>query len=93
MFSRKGKEHMRIIVSPAKKMKTDVDTLPFQGLPQFVEQSKTLLQYLRELDYETVKGIWKCNETIAKLNRKRIENMDLHKNLTPAILSYEGIQY
>lgn len=84
---------MRIIVSPAKKMKTDVDTLPFQGLPQFVEQSKTLLQYLRELDYETVKGIWKCNETIAKLNRKRIENMDLHKNLTPAILSYEGIQY
>ena len=27
------------------------------------------------------------------LNYERIRNMDLHRNLTPAILSYEGIQY
>lgn len=89
----KEKEFMRIIISPAKKMKIDMDTLSFKELPQFVEQTKIILQYLKEQNYETVKDIWKCNETIANLNYERINNMDLHKNLTPAILSYEGIQY
>ena len=37
--------------------------------------------------------LWKCNDKIAALNVERLRNMDLHHRLTPAILSYEGIQY
>lgn len=84
---------MRIIISPAKKMRTDMDTLPNNQIPQFIKYSKILLHYLKELNYEELKAIWRCNENIADLNYKRVKNMNLHKNLTPAILSYEGIQY
>ncbi len=38
-------------------------------------------------------GLWKCNDSIAQLNIERLKAMTLRQNLTPAILSYEGIQY
>jgi len=34
-----------------------------------------------------------CNDSIANLNYERVQTMDLRRNLTPAILSYEGIQF
>ena len=37
--------------------------------------------------------LWKCNDAITRLNIERLEQMDLCRRLTPAILSYEGIQY
>ncbi len=84
---------MRIIISPAKKMISDTDTLNYKQLPLFPEKTEVLLDYLKRLNYETLKTIWKCNDKIATLNYGRLEKMDLYRNLTPAILSYEGIQY
>lgn len=84
---------MRIIISPAKKMNIDTDTLGMKQLPVFLNKTQILLDYLKGLSYEELKKIWKCNDKIASLNYDRIANMDLCKNLTPAILSYEGIQY
>ncbi len=84
---------MRIIISPAKKMKSDTDTLNYRQLPLFQEKTEVLLEYLKSLNYEELKTIWKCNDKIATLNYGRLEKMDLCRNLTPAILSYEGIQY
>ncbi len=84
---------MRIIISPAKKMNVDTDFLDYQQLPQFVGDTEILLAYLKGLNYEQAKAIWKCNDKLAELNYERIRKMDLHRNLTPAILSYEGIQY
>lgn len=84
---------MIIIISPAKKMKIDTNDLEYNNLPQFIEDTETLLGYLNKLTYEETKSIWKCNDKIATLNYERIQNMDLYNNLTPAILSYEGIQY
>ncbi len=84
---------MRIIISPAKKMKIDSDTLDYYQLPQFVKETEILLSYLRELSYEEIKNIWNCNDKIAVLNYERIRKMDLYRNLTPAILAFEGIQY
>ena len=37
--------------------------------------------------------LWQCNDKIAELNFQRFSRMDLTRNLTPALLSYEGIQY
>lgn len=83
---------MKIIVSPAKKMKVD-DVLPWQDLPPFLEKTGRLLEALRAMPYDRLKALWKCNDSIAEENLRRLEMMDLRRNLTPAILSYEGIQY
>lgn len=84
---------MRIIISPAKKMKTDNDYLHHRYMPVFIDKTEKLLDYLKGLSYEELKALWKCNHSIARLNYDRIRSMDLYKNLTPAILSFEGIQY
>ncbi|SCG84046.1 UPF0246 protein [Proteiniborus sp. DW1] len=84
---------MRIIISPAKKMKVDTDTLNYNQLPYFIDDTKILMEYLKGLSYEDLKSIWDCNDKIATLNYERIQSMNLYRNLTPAILSFEGIQY
>ena len=84
---------MRIIISPAKKMKSDTDSLSWRDLPAFLPKTEALLALLQGMSYEELKKLWKCNDSIAELNVKRLQTMDLHSQLTPAILSYEGIQY
>lgn len=84
---------MRIIISPAKKMKTDMDFMDYRQVPQFISESEALLALLQKLSYEETKSLWKCNDAIATLNVERIQNMDVTRNLTPAIFSYEGLQY
>ena len=37
--------------------------------------------------------MWKCNDKIAEQNYRRFQEMDLERNLTPAVIAYEGIQY
>ena len=84
---------MRIIVSPAKKMNRDTDTLPWKDLPCFIKQAEVLYSKLRSMSPEELKKLWKCNDAIAALNVERLATTDLRTNLTPAILAYEGIQY
>lgn len=91
MAVRGGK--MRIIISPAKKMNVDMDSLPCQGSPVFIEDTKVLLEKLKGMSYSQLKNLWKCNDAIAQLNCERIAAANLNRSLTPAVLSYEGIQY
>lgn len=84
---------MRIIISPAKQMRVDTDTLACTGLPVFLEQTEQLKDWIRSLSYEEQKRLWACNDKIARQNAERFEHMDLRKNLTPALLAYDGIQY
>lgn len=84
---------MKIIISPAKKMNVDNDSLVHQELPVFLPQAEKLRTKLQCMSYDELKKLWKCNDKIATLNVERLQHMDLRKNLTPAILAYEGIQY
>lgn len=84
---------MKIIISPAKKMNTDTDTLPWRDLPEFLPETEQIYRRLRDMSYEELKTLWKCNEQIARLNQERLQTMELRRGLTPAILAYEGIQY
>lgn len=84
---------MRIIISPAKKMNVDTDTIPWRGLPMFLEKTERLCEKLQGMSPADLKKLWKCNDKIADLNVERLKSMNLTGNLTPAILSYEGIQY
>lgn len=84
---------MRIIISPAKKMNRDEDSLPSMGRPVFLEDTKKLLAWMQKLSYAEAKKLWGCNDSIAEQNYERFRTMDLERGLTPALLSYEGIQY
>ena len=84
---------MRIIISPAKRMVTDTDSLPVEGLPAFLEQAERLKAALRGMSPGELQALWRCSDAIARLNGERLSGMDLRRRLTPAILSYEGIQY
>ena len=84
---------MRIIISPAKKMKVDTNSLPYQTLPVYLPRTEQLCKILQSMSNTELKKLWKCNDQIAQLNIQRLQNMDLHNRLTPAVLAYEGIQY
>ena len=84
---------MKIIISPAKKMNVDTDSLDWQALPEFLDRTGQLLEKMRGMSYDELKKLWKCSDQIAEQNLQRLQKMDLHRHLTPAILSYEGIQY
>ena len=40
---------MRIIISPAKKMNTDLDSMPWQDLPRFLPRTEVLLDRLHQI--------------------------------------------
>lgn len=84
---------MRIIISPAKKMNADTDSLPFRELPAFLERTEEICSVLQGMSAQELKKLWGCNEQIAALNVERLRCMDLRSALTPAILAYDGIQY
>ncbi|OUO28418.1 hypothetical protein B5F86_07820 [Lachnoclostridium sp. An298] len=84
---------MKIIISPAKKMNIDTDTLAFRSMPVFLSETEELLAWMRRLTFAEAKAVWKCNDKIAEQNYRRFQEMDLERNLTPAVIVYEGIQY
>ena len=84
---------MKIILSPAKKMNIDTDTLEPMGLPCFLEKTAEILSWLKSKSNPELKALWGCNDKIAEQNFERLNTMDLQKQLTPAVLAYEGIAY
>ncbi len=84
---------MKIIISPAKKMRINTDTLEVRALPPYLQEAEELKEYLKTLSYEELKDLWKCNDRIAALNYERLQKMEFRSALTPALLAYDGIQY
>ena len=83
---------MRIILSPAKKMRVDDDLAPV-GTPVYLPWAIQLLNYLKSLSYEELQKLWACSDKIAQENYDRLQNMKLDDARTPAILSYDGIAF
>ena len=84
---------MRIIISPAKQMRVDTDSFVCTEIPAFMEKTEILKDWIRGLTYEQQKALWACSDKIARQNAGRFAHMDLYRDLTPAILAYDGIQY
>ncbi len=62
---------MKIILSPAKKMITDTDSIAPDGLPEFIEKTTEIQSWLKSKSKEELKTIWKCNDKIT--NRTSID--------------------
>lgn len=58
-----------------------------------MEQTEQILGWLKSKKLEELQKLWKCNDDIAKENWNRILKMDLYKDLTPAVLAYDGIAF
>ena len=84
---------MRIIISPAKQMRTDTDTFACTETPVFLEKTAILKDWISSLSFDEQKKLWACNDKTAKQNAARFADMDLKNSLTPALLAYDGIQY
>ena len=84
---------MMVIISPAKKMNVDTDSFGIGGLPGFMEDTRVLMQAIRDLSFAEAKALWKCNDQLARLNYDRFQSMEPERALTPAVMAYEGLQY
>ncbi len=84
---------MRIILSPTKKMNVNNDDLVPMGLPVFLDRTEEIAAWLRSKSATELKTLWKCNDKILEQNIERLNHMNLRQNLTPAILSYEGLAF
>ena len=74
-------------------MRTDPDGLAAVGLPRFRDKAERVKQALQRLTAEELQALWRCSDSLARLNAERLRGMDLERGLTPAVLAYEGIQY
>lgn len=84
---------MKIIISPAKKMNEDTDSIEITGMPGFINDAKILMNEMQSMSLSEGKELWKCNDKLAELNYKRYKDMTLMRKLTPAVIAYEGLQY
>lgn len=83
---------MKIIISPAKKMKVQ-EEFEWRQLPQFIEKTKQLHQQLIKLNPQEIATCMKCNEKIAQQTFDQFQRMTFKQNLTPALFAYVGLQY
>ena len=84
---------MKIIISPAKKMRVDNDTFVSLSKPAFLDKTLKIKDELTKMELPALQKLWECNDEIAELNFKRLRNMNLERNLTPAVFAYDGLQY
>ncbi len=84
---------MRILLSPAKKMRVDTDSLAPLGLPVYLEQAPGADACCAEPFSGGGESPVECNDQLAELNYERFAHMDLERQLTPAVLAYEGLAY
>ena len=86
-------DKMKVIITPAKRMKDDITYLEAKSSPVFLKDTEILLKELKKLSVSKVKQLLKCSDKIAFEAYTNYQKIDLKKNTVPAILSYEGIQY
>lgn len=84
---------MKVMISPAKKMRVDRDSMPYRDLPVFLDRAEEIYRHLQAMSAQELQALWRCNDRIAQLNLERLRTHDLRHALTPAILAYDGIQY
>lgn len=74
-------------------MRVDNDTFVPLSKPVFLDRTKKLYEALSKMDLPSLQKLWECNDDIASLNFRRLQAMNLERNLTPAVFAYDGLQY
>lgn len=83
---------MKIIISPAKKMKREEYVAPLHR-PMFLKEAGELLSFLRSLSDEEMAKVWKVKGALLSSSLSSLSMLSLEDIGSPAIFSYDGIQY
>ena len=84
---------MKIIVSPAKKMRAADDWMAAETAPVYINEAEMLSKKLKSCTEPELKAIFKANDSITHENFIRYRDMQRAGGPTPALLAYVGIQY
>ena len=83
---------MKIIISPAKKMRREEYVAPLHR-PMFLKEAGELLSFLRSLSDEKKAKVWKVKGALLSSSLSSLSMLSLEDIGSPAIFSYDGIQY
>ena len=83
---------MKIIISPAKKMRREEYVAPLHR-PMFLKEAGELLSFLRSLSDSEKAKVWKVNGALLSSSLSSLSMLSLEDIGSPAIFSYDGIQY
>ena len=83
---------MRIILSPAKTMRTE-EVIPAETKPVYLAQAEEIVHALKALTAEGRRTVWNCSEKLAAENEARLAHMNLHGAVSPALYSYSGLAF
>ncbi|MCF0110284.1 MAG: peroxide stress protein YaaA [Erysipelotrichaceae bacterium] len=83
---------MKLIIAPAKKMRTE-EVFEKRNMPVFVNRAEEIVTALGSLSYQQAKDLWACNDKIATVQYGQLPYMNVHNACSPAVFSYDGIQY
>lgn len=86
-------EGVKIIISPAKKMRVESDFMRGSGVPRLMEDTRKICEVMRGFSREELKRIFKANDKITDENYLRYQEMDLDSGVTPAVLAYSGLAF
>ena len=83
---------MKIIISPAKKMRREEYVAPLHR-PMFLKEAGELLSFLRSLSDSEKAKVWKVKGALLSSSLSSLSMLSLEDIGSPAIFSYDGIQY
>ncbi|MDO5107435.1 MAG: YaaA family protein, partial [Coriobacteriaceae bacterium] len=82
-----------LILSPAKKMNV-VEGPPYvEDEPRFLVRTERLMHALQALSPAELQALWKTSDALTALNVERLRRMDLARDVTAAVIAYEGIAF
>lgn len=100
---------LQVVISPAKQMRTAQDAFDVSGIPPFAHQTARLHQALLGIEREDgaagLQALWNvsdrllttCRDTLHEfmpvLSDADLTDPDIARHLSPAVMSYHGIQY
>ena len=84
---------MKIIIAPAKKMRTDIDHLEARQQPVFFKDATKIIKQLHTLSLDEIMKTLRCSEAIARQAFLLYRLFDQKEKGVPALLAYDGIQY
>lgn len=100
---------LQVVISPAKQMRTAQDAFDVWGIPPFAHQTTQLHQALLSIESEDgaagLQALWNvsdrllttCLDTLHEfmpvLSDADLADPDIARRISPAVMSYHGIQY
>ena len=100
---------LQVIISPAKQMRAAQDAFEVLGIPPFTHETARLHRALLDIERNEGSGglqtLWNVSDKLLRpcldtlhefepvLENDDIDNPDIARNVSPAVMSYHGIQY